>query len=224
METIQDIFRYINEFSDAITAMTTVVVAALTWVLANDNRTLRKAGTEPEVISYLAPHPDGNGGVNFVLANVGQGPAFAVKFELICDEEDFGRHDVHLVNDPKRTALTVLPQGEKIGSLFGIGYVLFGNDNGGSRIPLQPFEVKISYKGIRGQRHQSLHKIDITQFAGLAGLLAKPAERDIADTLKKIERHLAKLARESTQIADLLDSTTLSDSYRNKVPGKKPDR
>lgn len=78
---------WIAQNANAVTAIATAVIAAftmltavLTRVLMAENRRLRKAGTEPEVTAYLIPHPDGNGAINFVLANIGQGPARNVTF------------------------------------------------------------------------------------------------------------------------------------------------
>jgi hypothetical protein len=68
-----------------------------------------------------------------------------------------------------------------------------------------------------------VHAIDITQFAGLQGLLAKPVAREVADTLKKVERHLEKLARESAQITSLIDATKLAEEYTQKIKGQDPD-
>ena len=80
------------DFANYITASATVAIAGLTFFLWYENRTLRKAGSSPELVAYLSPHPDGHGGIEFVLANVGRGPAFDVTFDLICDEEDFKAH------------------------------------------------------------------------------------------------------------------------------------
>lgn len=209
----------LSHSSAAITAVATAVIAYLTYLLASENRRLRKAGTEPHVVAYLAPHPDGNGGVNFVLANVGQGPARNVKFEFVYDAADFRSHNAMLYNEHGRAPLTILPQGERIGSLFGVGYVLFGNSDGKSKTVLKPFDVKIAYTDLEGGLRSSIQTIDISQFSGLAGLLSKPANREIADTLAKIEKHLAQLAKQSAAVAGLIDATALSDDVRQKVVG-----
>ncbi|HTO32944.1 MAG TPA: hypothetical protein VL202_17440 [Pararhizobium sp.] len=217
MEILNQSIDFLNKNSAAITAIATVVITFLTWFLAADSRKLRKAGSDPEVVGYLVPHPDGNGGVNFVVANVGQGPAFSVSFKFDCDEDDFTQHQVMLRNQPGRTSLSVLPQGEKIGSLFGVGYALFGNFGKERGAPLKPFQVKISYKDINGRKKSSSQQIDITQFMGLAGILSKPAAHEISDSLKKIEKHIAKMTGKQTSSAQLLDSSELRDEFRKST-------
>lgn len=216
--------QLINQASPAITAIATAAIAVLTFILASENRRLRKAGTEPHVVAYLAPHPDGHGGVNFILANVGQGPAKNVKFTLIHDEADFRSHSALLYNEYGRAPLTLLPQGERIASLLGVGYVLFGGSEGQSNTILKPFDVKIDYSDVSGRSMTSIHKIDISQFSGLAGILSKPPSREIAETLNKIEKHFAQAVRQSAAVAALIDTTSLNHSVRQKVFGKQPDR
>lgn len=223
---VESAFNFISDNGTAITVIASVVVAifavistVLTAVLAVENRRLRLAGSNPEVVAYLDPHPDGNGAVNFVLANIGQGPAMDVKIELDYDEEDFRAHDAHLLNEPSRAAFTVLPQGERRSFLFGVGYVLFGNESGGDGKILKPFTVQISYKNVFGRRGKSIHHIDIRQFVGLAGMGAKPAAREIAESLKRIENHLGKIAKQASGVFSIVDTTRITDGYKRKSKG-----
>lgn len=223
---MQSALEFINANGAAITVIASAVVAifavistVLTAMLAVENRRLRLAGLSPEVVAYLDPHPDGNGAVNFVLANIGQGPAMNVKLELSYDEEDFRAHDVHLLDEPDRAAFTVLPQGERRSFLFGVGYVLFGNEEGGSGRILKPFVVRTSYKNVFGKRGESSHQIDVTQFTGLAGMGSKPAIREVAESLNEIKGHLGKIAKQSDTFSNWIDSTTINDQYMKKSKG-----
>jgi hypothetical protein len=223
---LQELFDFINENNATISVIATAVIAAfavistiLTALLAIENRRLRLAGLNPQVVAYLEPHPDAHGGVNFVLANIGQGPAFDVKFELDYDELDFRAHNAHLFNDPDRTSFTVLPQGDRRSFLFGVGYVLFGNDSEGAGKILKPFTVRTRYKNILGWAGSSSHKIDISQFIGLAGMTSKPASRDIADSLRKIEHHLGKISHQASDIFTMVDTTRINDAYKRKAKG-----
>lgn len=219
----------INENSATISVIATAVIAAfavistvLTALLAIENRRLRLAGLNPEVVAYLEPHPDAHGGVNFVLANIGQGPALDVKFELDYDESDFRAHSAHVFNDPNRASFTVLPQSDRRTFLLGVGYVLFGNESGGSGKILKPFTVHTRYKNIFGRTGSSVHKIDISQFIGLAGMTSKPASRDIADSLRKIENHLGKISHQASDVFSLVDITRINDTYKRKTKGNPP--
>lgn len=217
---INEVLSGINQNAAAVTAFATIAIAVLTFMLARENKMLREAGTEPKVVAYLVPHPDGNGGVNFVLANIGQGPAINIKFSLEYDEADFNSHSALLHNDADRTALTVLPHGEKISSLLGVGYVLFGGGKSdGPDTPLKPFTVRITYSDLKGHARNSQHEIDIQQFRGLAGLANKPADRDIADSVKMIEKHLGTISKQVGPFVDLIDTTALNAPVRQKAKG-----
>lgn len=208
-------------YSNLITAVATVVLAVLTALLLLENRRLRNAGSAPQVVAYLSAHRDGSGAVQFVLANIGKGPAFAVQFSLVCDEDDFATHEVLLRNDAERMAMAVLPQDEKLASLFGIGFVLFGKV-GDKRIdPLKPFSVNIKYHDVLGRKFESQRVIDIKQFAGLAGITAKSNERQVAQSLERIEQHLATIARQAGRFSAFVDTTQLSDQWVKKAKGSE---
>lgn len=209
----------ISAIATAVSAIATAVIALLTAFLWFENRNLRKAGTAPEIVAYLSPHTDGNGAINFVLANVGRGPAFDVTFEFECDETDFKNHAVMLENDKDRVPMSVIPQDEKIYSLFGISFQLYGKIDDTVINPLKPFRVRLRYHDALGKRHFNDRVIDIKQFAGLRGVLSKSTGRNIADSLEKIEHHLSTVARQSKNFSAFVDITQLKDQYVRKVEG-----
>lgn len=222
---------WIAQNANAVTAIATAVIAAftmmtavLTWALMTENRRLRKAGTEPKVTAYLTPHPDGNGAINFVLANIGQGSARNVKFSFECDEADFVRHDVWLANDSNRACASVLPQGEKITALFGRSYDLAGSCKDGNGIILKPFIVNINYYDLSGKKRSTIQTLDVSQFLGLKGLFAKPPAREIADALNKIEKHLVTNGRKPATSNDSPDVTQIDSEYRQRhTSGQRED-
>jgi hypothetical protein len=92
---------FLNAYQGAITALATVILTLTTivyaWhtsVLARENRLLRKAGTEPDVVAYLAQHPRHRTALEFVLGNVGRGPAYDVSFKIVSGGDDFAAHEV----------------------------------------------------------------------------------------------------------------------------------
>lgn len=203
-----------------VIAIATAFIAALTHILAWENRKLRKAGTEPEVAAYLTPGPDGDGAVNFVLANIGQGPALNVKFSLECDEDDFNNHNVLIENSSERSPMTIIPQGEKIPIFFGISYILYGKKNPKSDQILKPFKVNINYEDLRGKRRKSIHKIDITQYSGLPRLIPKTINRELANSLRKIEKHLAVISGQVGPVPNFINSSTIDNPVIQKTLGE----
>lgn len=214
---VADMPSMAKEYGDAITAIATVVIAYVTFILADENRRLRKAGTEPEVVAYLTPHQDGTGGINFVLANIGQGPARNVRFELEYDEEDFSSHGVKLLKNSDRTAISVLPQGEKLSSLFGISFELAkGKDKEQPQPPLKPFDVIVTYDNLNGKPVRSTQTLSVAQFLGLPGYASKPYLKEISDSLKNIDKSLASLAKTAPHLKTI-ETTTISDTVVQKA-------
>src|SRR4051794_28773146 len=100
--------------STVVTAVATVVMAWLNGTLVRENRRLRKAGTEPEVVAYLLPDRHMKILLNFVLANIGQGSARNVTFSFVCDQDDFSKHNVEIRNNERWTPISILPQNESM--------------------------------------------------------------------------------------------------------------
>jgi hypothetical protein len=209
----------IDGYSGLIAAVSTLTIAILTIFLWFENRRLRKAGSAPDIVAYLAPHPDGTGAIEFVLANVGKGPAFHVSFQLSYDEADFEAHRVYLVNDKDRTPISVLPQDDKIKSLFGISFELYGKVDDKDIGQLKPFDVDIEFVDEIGRKKKSRRTIDIRQFAGLRGILQKSSTSQVVRSLEKIEDHLSKIARQSSRFSAFVDVTEIQDQYVKKTKG-----
>lgn len=216
-------FEWVNGNSSLVSALATVAIAWLTFELARENRKLRKAGQEPQVVAYLVAHPDGNGAVNIVFANVGLGLAKDVVFNIIGDEEDFKTHRV-LMNTLKGIApINVIPTGEKIVALFGVGFELFGNIGENSIEPLKPFTVKMDFSDIDGRKRSTLSDIDIRQFSGLTGLMNKPALREIEGTLKSMDKRFDIIARAAKKFVNHVDASSMEDQVRQLRKGGAPD-
>lgn len=191
---MSEILNGIAANQGVVTAAATVVIAVmayLTWrvtrTLAHENRLLRKAGTEPKVVAYLTIPPLYRIFWNFVLANVGQGPARNVTFKFDADEEDFEAHDVALRNSVDRKAISFLPQGERICVYFGKGPQLFKEPR------LRPFNVIIEYDDMNGRHHCERCPLDVAQFEGIT-IIGTPPEKEIATALKDIEKHINHFA------------------------------
>lgn len=214
-----EFLSHINSYANLITALATAVLAVLTGILWHENRSLRKAGSSPEIVAYLLPHPDGHGGVHFVLANVRRGPAFNVTFNLDYDEQDFEAHHVMLLNDSERRPISVLPQDEKIRSLLGVSFQLYGHMGQNDIGPLKPFKVRTTFFDIFGQEMSRERVLDIRQFSGLAGVLEKSNERKISQALEKIEKHMASLAKQTASLSPFVDATKMDDVRLRKTKG-----
>lgn len=167
--------------STVVLTLTTIAYAWLTAVLAKENRLLRKAGTEPQVIAYLAVHPRISGPLQFILANVGQGPAFDVRFRIVAGGDDFAQHQAHL--PAPEVALTAIPQGERYETFFGMGPEMFREPK------LKPFSIEVSYLDIGKRERSETFHLDIRQFADRARIGGDPVQ-DMADATKALVNEL----------------------------------
>ena len=194
---------WVKENDGLLIAVATVVIAAsalltffLTWALVRENKLLRKAETEPEVVAYLAIHPLHHEFLNFVLANVGRGPARNVRFELDISEEELNSREILLKNSVDRKPIGFLPQGEVFAVHFGNG------ERAHSDPRLPPFNVKIDYENLKGKQETKTCLLDVAQFDDL-WLLGSPPEKDIAGSLKKIEEHLKAFGEPIRNMGDI---------------------
>ncbi len=186
MQYVTDLLDLTTTYQGAITALATAVIAAtgiatvwLTATLARENRLLHKAGTEPDVVAYLIPDQRYKTMLNFVVANIGRGPARNVTFIFDADPADFAAHDVQFAANQSRAAIAILPQDERISAFFGAGPDLFKDPR------LQPFKVKVEFEDLRQKRRSKTFDLDVSQFDRLI-TLGQPAEHEMAEALKKM--------------------------------------
>ena len=191
---MSEILKFLNMHQAEITVIATIfiavsaiITAVATKTLARENKLLRKAETEPKVVAYLTLDPIYWGCFNFVLANVGRGPARNISFKFDADHQEFKNHDVALKNSADREAISFLPQGESISVFFGSSIDLYKDPR------LKPFDVIIKYDDMSDKHRCERCRIDVAQFEGFTSL-GKPPEQEAADSLKKIEGHLKQIA------------------------------
>ena len=191
-----------------ISAISTLVIACLTGFLYYENRLLRKAGSTPRVVAHFDINPDGAGGINMSLSNIGSGPALDVSFEIIVDMEDFRQHEILLDTTRQRAPMALIAQGQKVCFLFGITFELFRTKDNREYKPLNPFRVIVKWKAVGSKKVISEeYSMDISQYAGLPGMLAKPPLVKITDELRGINGQLKKISSWEPAIVDLIDAT-----------------
>jgi len=209
---------WLNDHAAILGALSTTAIAALTVFLLFENRALRQAGIQPKVVAYLAPHSDGNGAVELVLSNVGRGPAFQLSFSFKCDPNDFKDHNVMVYNEPKRTAISVLPQNENIRFLFGMGFQLFGNVDRKTIDILKPFEIDMTYYNLLGRKCVDSINLDVAQYHGLKGMMNKSNHKRISDSLESISKQMANIARGNIATrSEQVETTGVADNFVNRT-------
>jgi hypothetical protein len=158
-----------------------IVVAVLTYTLATENRILRKAGTEPDVVAYLLPDQRSINLLNLVVANVGRGAAFGVELEFIGDLKALKKSGVRLAGKSKLPILSVLPQDERFVQFFG-SFLEF------SEIESIPdFTFHVRYQTSKGEVKTGTSRASVADFLGVTRVGNSP-EHDTAEALKQIAK------------------------------------
>jgi hypothetical protein len=215
-------------FGTFVSGVSTFAVAILTFLLIRENRLLRKAGNSPRVVAHFEAHPDGTGGLNVALTNVGTGPAFDVSFEFVAEPADFENYDIIFKGyRAQRSAMTMIAQGEKVSFLFAMGFNLFRPKNPSTSSQLKPFSIKLNWCAIgESKQFSETYRLDVSAYAGLPGMMGKPYSMRVIDELAGIKKQLGKLASHSddvARIAALVDATLLEQGMRKVEKGSPSD-
>lgn len=208
MENWKDLATVVSGFS-------TLAIAGLTVFLWRENRLLRKAGSEPRVVAHFDVHPDGTGAINMSLSNIGTGPALDVSFEIETNQEDFAQYSIQLDIARKRAPMTLIAQGEKVSFLFGISFNLFRPEKKDEIKPLDPFTVVVRWQSInRKEQFCERYTLDISQYAGLPGMMSKPPLLKVVEELGGIKKQLSEITSWEHSMVDLVDATKPDQTIR----------
>ena len=168
----------------SVVAASTIVYAFLTWRLVSETRSMRKAQTDPRVsVHAVVNEQAGNGRIDLVIRNEGQGAAEEIHF-------DFEGDPTYFNNERPIDELPVLKHGLKylgpqqefriiLGHLLGETY---------RRAIEGPWTFKLRYKNVTGDQVEDLYIVDFSQFVGL--MLTGPSP------LKDIEKHLGAIQKD----------------------------
>jgi len=175
---------HITLLAASVSAVMAIVVACLTVTLATDNRRLRKAGTEPEVVAYLLPDQRHLNMLNLVVANVGRGPARNVELEFVGDDLDkLQKRGARLLTRSKLPIHSVLPQDERFVQLFGNCLDLFDGEE-----PPPDFTIHVRFENSSGRSKSTTYRASISDFRGVAR--GHSPEHETAEALKQIAKSI----------------------------------
>ncbi|MFP4147057.1 MAG: hypothetical protein ACLFSI_05015 [Halorhodospira sp.] len=171
-----------------VIAVSAVVSACLTYGLVQENRRLRKAGTDPYVIAYPLQDRNRPEILNLNIKNVGAGPAYDVAIELQGDKENLRKYIDSSLGAWEGHPIPVLPQGEKIETILNIGHMLF--DKYGDCL-LMPFTAAITYETSEGKPEKHSYSIDVKPFEGCR--FTRTPEVEVASSLEDLSKTFKKI-------------------------------
>jgi|ERR1041385_1006117 hypothetical protein len=181
----------VSAFAALIIMGATIATVALNRRLAKENRTLRKAESDPQVVAYATINPRVYAAIDFVIANIGRGPACEISYRIIAGGEDLKAKEVRML--PAEVNYAFLPAGEQLSTWMGMGWELLAEPR------VSPFEVEVSYQNLAGEKKTGRFKIDIGQFEGM-GRLGAPSDEQIAEHLKTIAKIMEGWATRRLQV------------------------
>jgi hypothetical protein len=183
---LQPTLDFLQKYSGAFSALLTLCLLLLNvfsvgiaFYLARENRLLRRAGTDPDVMLYLIGADRYPTLINMVLANVGKGPARNIRVSHDATQAELAEHNVAIRNLKLFEGWGLLPQGERVEFFFGSGPDLLKEPS------LRALRFTVHYQDIRGCERNAEFRIDASEFEGMA-TVGHPAEHESAEALKKI--------------------------------------
>lgn len=211
------------DLATVLSGFSTLVIAVLTLFLWRENRLLRKAGSDPRLIAYYEPHPDGTGGLNIAITNVGKGPAKDVYFQFEGDSENFAKYDLVLDCSDRRGPIATIPQDGKISIFFAVGYQLFSPKDeakSNAKKPIDPFHIRLEWRSMgSSKKHTDHFLLDVKPYASLPGFINKPHLLKLVDSVNAVGKQIGALKPEVGRLANLIEANTLDSAAAQKVKG-----
>lgn len=181
-----------------VVAISTVVYAVLTYQLTSETRKMREAQTEPKISLSIQHREEYIKLLDMIVENIGQGPAYGVKFEVDPDFEIVKSYFLSQLGFVKNGVAYFAPK-QKI-EFFLTNIAEGFNDKVNIEI-----KIKVTYSSKTGKRYEDEYIISFKELAGLISLESPKSK--IAYALERSERDLDK-------ISSCLDQ--LKETLRNK--------
>jgi len=181
-----------------VVAISTVVYAVLTYQLTSETRKMCEAQTEPKISLSIQPREEYIKLLDMIVENIGQGPAYRVKFEVNPDFEFVKGYFLSQLGFVKNGVAYFAPK-QKI-EFFLTNIAEGFNDKVNIEI-----KIKVTYSSKTGKRYEDEYIISFKELAGLISLESPKSK--IAYALERSERDFDK-------ISSCLDQ--LKETLRNK--------
>jgi hypothetical protein len=201
-----------DSISSWLSAIATVAIAVLTFVLAKETWYLREAqllqlaelkreNIRPNVSVQLERSHVGVHFANVKISNLGKGIARRIQFTFL-DREGNTMSEPHNALVEKFLKLGVFRQG--IASM-GIGQVISSYVLNFPRLHEEMngllFKaylcIHVRFEDVEGNEYTNDHAVDFSQYEGISELGGGDTLYQLAEQIKKIQEHLGKVARQS---------------------------
>ncbi len=178
-----------------VVAISTVVYAVLTYQLTSETRKMREAQTEPKISISIQHREEYIKLLDMIVENIGQGPAYGVKFEVDPDFEIVKGYFLSQLGFVKNGVAYFAPK-QKI-EFFLTNIAEGFNDKVNIEI-----KIKVTYSSKTGKRYEDEYIISFKELAGLISLESPKSK--IAYALERSERDLDKISSYLDQLKETL--------------------
>ncbi len=185
-------FEFLNNNSGSILtiltfalAVATGVYAFLTWRMVRETKRLREIQSEPNISIYFKSKEEYIGLIDLIIRNIGQGPAFNIKFTVSPDFKYTDQKNISELNLFKNGVHHLAP-GQQI--VFFLNSLVVMID----KKLCMNFDVAANYENAVRKKYQNTYNIDLSEIVGLRRV-GEPPLRKISDHLEKMKEAMEKM-------------------------------
>lgn len=165
-----------------IVAISTVVYAILTGKLVGETKRMREVQTEPKVWIRIQPREEWINLVDFIIHNIGLGPAYNIRFEISPDFEYTQGKFLSELNLIKN-GLKFLAPNQKL------QFFLTSMVEDFKQKTETPFAVKVKFQNSVGSNFEETYVVDFSELVGLAQL-GEPPLHKLAKNIETLQRDI----------------------------------
>jgi hypothetical protein len=169
----------------AVLLVASVVLAAVTWVLAKETRLLRRAQTDPHLSVWIEPHEREMHWIDMLIENIGAGPARNVEFLATPDFECFKDQPLSRLGFMKKGLPYLAPRQR-------LRFFLTNLLEDFETKMANPFDLVVRYQAKDGKTFAETFRIDFSPLRNLPGGSTSPLY-DIAKKLEDMRREISEL-------------------------------
>jgi hypothetical protein len=199
-------------------AVSTVFYAILTFVLVWETRRLRKVQTEPKISVYIEPEERWLNLIDLVIKNIGQGPAYDLRFTCPEDFKLSPKREKTLSSLSFLRGIDYLAPEQRIRTFLTDAVYILGQQTARS------FQITATYRNApngKGRGFQETFNIDFDQLRGFE-VIGEPPLYSIAKNVKELKEVADLIASGSTRIkVELWSQEDLAEEERARLESFK---
>ncbi|WP_372660958.1 hypothetical protein [Hydrogenophaga sp.] len=211
----------LNVVFTGVVTLATAVYALLTWKLVTETRLMREVQTEPKLAVTINSIDEAIHIVRLHFRNIGQGPAFGVKFTPRVESgNELSAALLAEFTAPNyfKTGLSYLGPGQERVSMFT--ELIKNHDD--KITTVLAFDVE--YKSVMGKTHRDTLVVDMSEYKGTERL-GKPHLYAIALSLEKLQKDVNRLVGDSNRLkTDVYSSKDRSEERKEREEWREEQR